>query len=495
MDDRIQAAERMSCSLVNEKEYEKCISYVQASLKVSVDSFTLRLNEVACYINKQEWEEAVAALDKAHGKYLASELTASQKELSLMYYALAEQEIGDVASAEKTLRELALAKKDDQIVQFNYCLAIIKRMRYREALDRLLEIVLTSPEWGLPYFSVANCYQNLGLDGEAIFWYKQTLKRTDAPHIRLNLAISLLRSGRYKEGWHEFENRPRSWNLEWLDCNWRSGDDINGKSVAVITDEGVGDAIMFLPLLERLIEDSCKHVVYADKRLAGIFKRCIPGLVIETTVNDNRYKEYDAFMRLASLAGVYYNTKDDIAKRKPYLKSDDDRKRMWASTLMSSKGVKVGIGWRGGVGREAIEKRSIPLRKWEVLGRGLDVEWVSLQHRPDYEEVKEANSYYGIDIKLYESLAEDLEDLTALIDNLDLVITCEQTVAHIAGALGKRCLVLAASPPGWRYVDNSEETKNSSMLWYKSITLLSQSDWGLCEEKIKELIDPPISSE
>lgn len=484
---RIHEAERISCLLVNKKEYDKCITYVQSSLKESVDSFTLRMNEVACYINKQAWENAVTALKGANERYKASVLTIRQKELSAMYYALAEQEIGDKDAAEKTLRELALTRKDDEIIQLNYCLALVKRARYREAIERLLEVILKNPKWGAPYFTVANCYQNLGLDGEAIFWYRQTLDRMDAPHVRLNLAISLLRSGRYKEGWREFENRPRSWNLEWLECNWKPGDDLKGKTVAVITDEGVGDAIMFLPLLKELINDASKHVVYTDKRLASIFKRCIPDLVIETRVNDNRYKEYDVFMRLASLAGVYYNDKTSIASRKSYLTSDELMKQKWAGELLSSKRLKIGIGWRGGVGNDAIERRSIPLKQWEILGKGLDVDWISLQHHAEYEEIRAASVHYGVSIRLYESLSADLESLTAVIDNLDLVITCEQTVAHIAGALGKRCLVLAANPPGWRYVDDSEVGNDCRMLWYESVTLLQKGDWELCEGYIRRL--------
>lgn len=487
MDDRVVAAERISCSLVNKEEYEKCVSYVQEMLRESVDSFTLRMNEVACYINKQQWKEAVTALDSAHSIYAGNTLTAKQKELSIMYYALAEQELGDIDSAVRALEELALAKKDDQIVQFNYCVALSRKERYRDAIEGLLEIILKRPDWDKPYFSVANCYQNLGLDGEAIFWYHQALSKSDTPCIRLNLAISLLRSGRYEEGWREFENRPRSWNLGWLNCNWVAGTEIRGKSVAVITDEGVGDAIMFLPLLGRLIQDSSQHVVYTDKRLAGIFKRCFPSLMIETRVKDQRYKEYDVFMRLASLAGISYNNEKDIAGRKPYLTSDEAYKAKWSMIFKGVNRIKVGIGWRGGVSQEAIMKRSVPLIKWNILGEGLDVEWVSLQHRPDSEEVKKANSYYGVDIKLYDSLTDDLEDLTAIIDNLDLVITCEQTVAHIAGALGKKCFVLTARPPGWRYISGSDTTNENNMLWYDSITLLGQSDWKTCINYISEL--------
>ncbi|QNG29589.1 tetratricopeptide repeat-containing glycosyltransferase family protein [Synechococcus sp. LTW-R] len=487
MEDRIKAAEQISCRLVNSREFEKCIAFVQSSIKDSVDSFTIRMNEVACYINRQNWLDAVRTLDDAHEKYNSHGLTESQQHLSIMYYSLVEQEIGDVDKAEKALRELALLKKEDEIVQFNYSLSLIKKKKYREAIDRLLEIVIKRPEWGAAYFSVANCYQNLGLDGEAIFWYKQALKKNDAHNVRLNLSLSLLRSGRFEEGWREFENRPRTWNLDWLRCNWHPGDEIRGKSVAIITDEGIGDAIMFMPLLAKVVKDSLRHVVYADKRLASVFKRCIPGLIIETRVNDNRYKEYDVFMRLASLAGVYYTTKEDIAQRSSYLTCDEVEKKKWARKLANSKCLRVGIGWRGGVGRDAIEKRSVPLIEWKILGKGLNVEWISLQHRPDRDQINAANSCYNVDIKVFEKLGEDIEELTALIENLDLIITCEQTVAHIAGALGKECLVLAASPPGWRYIEDLDIATHRRMLWYKSVTLIRQNDWAICEKKIKAL--------
>lgn len=331
--------------------------------------------------------------------------------------------------------------------------------------------------------SLGFCYQEAGMDRKAIEVFSEMLMQSQGDHaVHTSLSISLLRTGDYAKGFKEYEWRSTSWNLEWLKADWTKGTRIENKSVCIIADEGIGDAIMFSRYLSDVVRITSDHVVYCDKRIIELMRRSFPQVKLESQVLDNRYKDMDCRIRLGSLPYLFGESKKSVRRLSRYLKVSGTR-RDWYKDMLSSKTGKrkIGIAWKGGLHSEyESQRRSIPIEQVAKIINRIDADWVSLQYGQIDEDISRLCQITSQPLKVIDELTVNIDEQAALIDALDIVITCEQTVAHIAGALGKRCFVLVGDPPGWRYASEAGNGRHivSTMSWYESITTISRSSMG-----------------
>jgi hypothetical protein len=245
--------------------------------------------------------------------------------------------------------------------------------------------------------------------------------------------------------------------------------DWNGEpgTVLVYGEQGVGDEIMYTSCLEDILKTN-KVVFDCDSRLEGLFKRSF-----DCDVYGDRFKkqsraadqEFDYQCAIGQLP-YFYRKSDESFPGKPYLKVCPERSLQWKALFDTFKGKKVGIAWRGGLRNTGEKRRSLEIADLEPLLCEKNT-YISLEYKHVDQEVLDKYN-----LKSYPRATAkggDIDDLAALIANLDYVVTACTTVVYIAGALGIPCFVLVPSSPGYRY-----HLEGDDFPWYESAKLIRQ---------------------
>jgi Flp pilus assembly protein TadD len=382
------------------------------------------------------------------------------------------------------------------------------------------ELVCTLSAHGRPQ-EIADAWLALGaaleargrLD-EAMFAYRQAIRHcphhpnarfafgTVAMHLRrwddaataLATAVDLApehRAARFNLGWtfHFLGNRPRAWReLRWHDDNspyyrrsfaqpeW-DGEVLDDKSLLIWSDQGLGDAISYLRYVEQA-HACAKHILMeCDRALLPLVQRlaCVDDVVPRGAI----LPRFHAQVRLTRLPEIIERRLTRIPGRTPYLTADPGLVSRWRRTLGQRGGRTVGIVWSGNVASWNAARRFTSLRSFGAL-EGIDgVRFVSLQQGPP--AVESLDPPAGLRLHVCREPLSSLHETAALIANLDLVITVDTAVAHLAGALGRPVWTLLIRTPDWRWgLDELAST------WYPTMKLFRQpraGDWrGLFEE-------------
>jgi len=270
-----------------------------------------------------------------------------------------------------------------------------------------------------------------------------------------------------------------------------------GKIVVIHGEQGLGDELSFASMIPDAIRDCKRVIIDCDRKLTGLFKRSFPRAKVYGTrtakAQDNVKWDEDDWALEASCAmgelGKFYRMKDESFTGDPYLVADPIRRTMWRkhfdglrledrSDGTTATRPAIGIAWTGGIPRTGAKFRTLTLTELTPLLQSIDAHWVSLQYKDASREIATLNKAHPeIDLVQYPwaTLTRDYDDTAALLAELDMVISMQTAVCHLAGALGKECWVLLPKNSQWRYGERGE-----AMIWYKSLKVFQQrslNDW------------------
>ena len=295
-----------------------------------------------------------------------------------------------------------------------------------------------------------------------------------------NLGMLLLLKGDFLNGWKEYEWRWRSvqksQKRDFKRPLW-DGTPLDGKSILVYAEQGFGDTIQFIRYIE-LLPDTGTIIIFAcQPELKRLFKSIdrIDALVTKGEV----ISDFDVHIPLLSLPYIFNTTLDSIPSQTPYLYSDINSD--FAFILDNEDHFKVGIVWAGSSTHVNDRNRSVNLNQFKELLSIEGCEFFSLQvglHRADISQ----NGYDYI-IKDLGKMFNDFRDTASAILQLDLVISVDTSVAHLAGALGKEVWTLLPFVPDWRWMFDRSDSP-----WYPSMTLFRQKkvgNWGDVFQQLK----------
>lgn len=254
-------------------------------------------------------------------------------------------------------------------------------------------------------------------------------------------------------------------------------------TVIIYGEQGVGDEIMFASCVPDLLETN-DVIIDCDSRLKGLFSRSFDCPVYgtrfhkESPILDNHKADYQcAFGQLPH----FYRNSEESFPGSPYLTVDPERCIQWRALFDTFKGRKIGVAWSGGLPNTGHKKRTLTPDDLSCIFNDNDT-FISLEYNPVPDEVIEKYS-----LKSYPRATAkggDIDDLAALVANLDLVVTACTTVVYVAGALGIPCIVLVPREPGYRY------HLAGSFPWYESVRLVRQTgSWKEAAQKARNLID------
>jgi len=357
-----------------------------------------------------------------------------------------------------------------------------------------------------PQFAEAHC--NLGTVLDALgsheaaesHFRKALALKSDYPDARMNLGCWLLRSGQFMEGWALYEARQRQNNHQ---CQltapkvafpqWQ-GENLAGKSLLVQGEQGLGDQIQFCRYLTVLKNQGIRHItLVCSPPLKSVFSRLSAADAVVGFNEAGQLPVHDFWIYLASLPFYFRATLKNIPDTVSYLTADTDLQQALAQSLVAVSDFKVGLCWNGSRRYPWDALRSPGLQAFEKLFGLTGVRFASLQVGSRDAFLLAAGPTamdLGHDIDVHTA---PFEETAALIMNVDLVITCDTAIGHLAGALGKPVWVVLPYHADWRWMLDRDDS-----VWYANTRLFRQTtrgDWDEVFERVSVRLTAMIAGD
>jgi tetratricopeptide (TPR) repeat protein len=317
----------------------------------------------------------------------------------------------------------------------------------------------------------------------AVHSYDRALRlKPDHAQVHLFRAMARLQMGDFERGWEEYEWRfkCKDFLLQPFRQPMWDGGPLYGRTLLLYADQGLGDTLQFIryaPLVQR----SCGQVfVTCQRSLARIVATCrgISKVIPEGAV----LPEFDAFVPVMSLAHHLKTTLATIPAKVPYLVADGALVEFWREKLCVDGKVQIGVAWQGNPDNPRDHQRSFRLRQLEPLASLHGVRLYSLQKGRGSEQLADVEGRFGV--TPLGGRLRDFMDTAAVMQNLDLVISPDTSLAHLAGALGVQVWVALPFAADWRWL-----TKREDSPWYPTMRLFRQQRWGDWDDVFVRMAD------
>jgi tetratricopeptide (TPR) repeat protein len=384
--------------------------------------------------------------------------------------------------------EKAIALKPDYAEAFyNHGTMLCDLERFDAALVQLSRAIALKPDYAEAYYNRATTLMALRRIDEARADFAGALAlKPDYPEAAWNRGLCNLMVGRWREGWPDYERR---WQADdttslWHGAGrpqWTGRQDIRGKTLLLHAEQGYGDTIMAARFVRPVIAMGARVILAAPPALQPLLAQ-IDGLTLLTP--DEPTPDFDLYCPLMSLPRALDVTLETMRADVPYLSAPAAHVEKWRRRLPYSGGIKVGIAWAGNPTFRRDQARTIGLAHMLPLLAQSGVQFFSLQKDPRGGDGEILQSRPEIDALGAE--IESFADTAAIISLMDLVISVDTSVVHLAGALGKPVWVLLPFVPDWRWLLDRGDSP-----WYPTARLFRQAaigDWdGVIERVASEL--------
>jgi len=392
---------------------------------------------------------------------------------------------GDPIAAEQFLR-LAVAADSGRAVGWKDLGAALNAQdRLEEAIKASETAVALDLQYGGPSDSFVNLAIELAGDGraaDAIALHERMLPEVPEVYGHIAYAQALLRAGRLEEGWNHLEFRflndaflPRRQNFGrpvW------SGQDLKGKTVLLLAEQGLGDLIQFIRYAPRLKALGAYVMLRVPDGIEA-FAQGFPG-VDRVLERGTTRTEFDYYLYVMSLPRAFGTGIDSIPFDAPYVQPDPARAAQWSSRIGSDTAFKVGLVWAGNPRHVGDRHRSIPLATLAPLGNLQALRFYALQKGSREEEA--AAPPPGFTVQNLGPELRDFGETAAAISQLDLVLSVDTSVAHLAGAMGKPVWLMLPKAADWRWLEHREESP-----WYPTMRLFRQRVQGEWSEVVERV--------
>jgi Tfp pilus assembly protein PilF len=387
------------------------------------------------------------------------------------------------------------------------CLAAGRNEQARAALERA---VACEPNFGQAHYNLGMAQSNLGLLAESAISYRRCLEREPgmaAAHNNLgdvlrqlgqldtalvhcsraveldprmatahyNRALILLSMGHLAEGWAEYEWRGQCPGLRarsFAQPQW-TGQPLGGTTLLLHGEQGLGDTLQFIRFVPQVRERCRRVVVEVQAPLAPLLRAS----GFDVLAAGEYLPTFDVHLPLMSVPGVLGVHLENIPAQVPYLTADPTLFEHWRQRLLGYTGLRVGIAWQGRPTYREDRQRSIPLAQFAPLAQVPGVTLLGLQKGPGREQIPLVQSQFSVvDLgSAADVAAGPFIDTAAIVRNLDLVVTSDTALAHLAGGLGVPVWLGLGFAPDWRWL-----TGRADSPWYPTMRLFRQpspGDW------------------
>lgn len=346
------------------------------------------------------------------------------------------------------------------------------------------------------YNNIAITLKKIGKFDEAIENFKKALSiNPDFADAKWGLSILLLYLGNFEDGWKFYESRksPLITERNILPSifpqfpEWQ-GESLMGKSIVIWPEQGLGDEIQFCRYAPILKRHGAARITLVCKTPLKNLMQTLEGVDAVLTIEEASFiTQHDYWISLLSIPLHCHTTQRTIPGTVPYLHAKQGRVADIASNLHNITAIKVGICWKGGAGYKNDADRSPGIAPFQSLFKLSGVRFFTLIPGTRSELINAAGAVAADIGHEIDELTPPFEETAALIMNLDLVITCDTSIGHLAGALGKPVWTVLPFVADWRWMTDREDSD-----WYPNTRLYRQTrrgDWNEVFERVSKSID------
>nr|WP_094605958.1 tetratricopeptide repeat protein [Sporomusa silvacetica] len=392
-------------------------------------------------------------------------------------------DLGDLQKAEECFRRAIKLDPNQSAIYSNLGTVLEEINQFAEAEIAYRRAVELNPNYPEAHYNLGTFLRvNKQLDEAESCLRRAVELRSDYWEADLSLANLYLLQGIFSVGWGKFERlRQKRYEDTYFKIPSWHGENLTGRSILLYWEYGFGDTIQFVRYAQAVEKLAAKTDLWIQKPLGRLITAAYPNLTIYTGKCPQQ-EQYDYVCSLLSLPVIFNTCNETIPQAVPYRPASQTASLTWHNALGEiDKGnaYRVGVVWAGHPKHLNNSRRSIPFTIFNNLFSVSKVSWVSLQVGHRAEDLI-GTSYNVID---FSRELVDFMETAGLIETLDLVITVDTSVAHMAGTMGKKTWVLLPFDPDWRWQLEREDSP-----WYPSMRLFRQrksGDWQEVIERVK----------
>jgi Flp pilus assembly protein TadD/ADP-heptose:LPS heptosyltransferase len=479
--DYAEAYHNMAILLLSQGRYAAAVEKCRQAVSLRPD-YAEAYNTMAFSLEQQQrYDEAIENYERA--VRLKPDYAEAYNHLGVVL-----NEQGRSAEAIESYRRALQADPEYAEVYSNLGIVLKDREQFAEAIRNFERALRLDPDFTEAHYNLANSLRDQGRCAEAIAGYKRAIQlKPDYAEAHWNMSLALLLNGNFIEGWKGYKWR-RNADLKMFTerhCSGKprwDGGSFEGKQLFVYCEQGMGDNIQFVRYLPMIKARGGTVIFDTPRPLMGLLHG-FPGIdqLVECRPNEKPSVDFDVYASLLDMPSLFGTTLETVPAEVPYIYADPTKAESWHAVLAGPE-FKVGIVWAGSSMHGNDRYRSCRLEYFAPLAKVDGVRLYGLQKGDAAAQMDElAGTVSVVNIS---KRFEDFTDTAAAIESLDLVISVDTSVLHLAGAMGKSTWALLPYAPEWRWMLNRLESP-----WYPTMKLFRQETWNGWESVFRRVAE------
>src|SRR5262245_15888262 len=448
-----------------ERRYGRAVELIGEATRLKPDVPRLFVNLAAA-------QRGAGRLAEAEKSYCSAVSLAPKDVQALHGLGCVLSELGRHVEAAQWLTKVVELRPEIAAAQNNLGVALLDQGDLASAESRFREAIQIKPEYAVAYVNLGKTLNLQGRLEEAEASFQSALRhRPDLPEAHFDLGCLWLLKGELARGWPNYAWGRKLWKLVPRACNkpeWM-GEPFDGKTLLLFAEQGLGDTIQFIRYVPRIKALGGRLIVACNPPLMPLLSR-FPGVdeLLPLSALTAAPPAFHIQASLLDLPRIMGTTLDSIPADVPYLAANPGLVEHWRQRLAGVPGRKIGVAWQGNPTFRLDHFRSVPLKVFAPLAALAGASLISLQKGPGTEQLGDLTGKFNV-LELGNELDESagsFMDTAAAMKVLDLVITSDTSIAHLAGALGVRVWVALSAARDWRWMLDREDSS-----WYPTMRL------------------------
>ncbi len=440
-----------------EKNIKESIRYLTNTLKINNENLLAKYHLALINLFKKEYSKA----EKQFKEILLKE----PKNINVLNnVGICYSKQMDFEKAIKIFEQCSTIKKNHQQSILNLANSLFQIKNYKESIKNYNKVLKIEKNHTIAKIGLSKCYFALNEYDKALHFYEARKKRQIH---KLRLIDKIIKDYNCKE---------------WLQ------ESLNGKNILILSEQGIGDNLQFARYIFWLKEKfDCNIFFYIDKKISHLFKNCPCKIINDFT----QIKNLDYYQHLLTLQYIHFKIENNFKKCIPFIPSNNEIDLNWKNKLKFFKKPLIAIQWKGNENFLDDQQRSVPLKFFQDLIKDNNYTFISLQKDNLSKEIK-LNNFDNYIKDFSEEI--DLEeksfiDTVSILKNIDLLISVDTSMTHLAATLQVKTLLLLNSNPDWRWhIEFKEKCFYENL---EIIRLNKANDWNsitsLISLKLKEI--------
>ena len=436
---------------IKQKEETEAKKYFNRILENEINHLEANLNLGLIFYNEKKYERAEFYFNKVI-KINYNQLDAHYHKALIFFYE---------KNYENSIKSLNICKEIDSNFHSIYLVyghIYREKKEFKKAIDHYKKFLKINPNDNISKFNLSWCYFAT-LDLENAFRFYEFRKEKTIP----------------KKKTIEVKNKfnPTEWN----------GENINNKKILIISEQGIGDTIQFFRYLYSIKEYYKSEIIfYTDKNLKYLF-RDVPFKIVSDL---NNIANVDYYQNLLSLPGIFFKKDNKIQKCINYINIDKINNQKWKNKLSEYRKPIIALTWQGSQNYLYDSQRSIKLSNFKKIIKNKKFKFIALQKGYGSDQIaKFGFSDLIADLSSEIDLKENsFEDTIHILNNINLLITADTSIAHLAGTLNIKTLLMLSYNPDWRWYLETEK-----YVFYPSVKIVQQDNLNNWNNVIKNIED------